>query len=247
MNNEKRVNEDNSFTKQTKSIFSVNSKKRKVIFQGECIMCHSVYPDLGKHIKIVHQNNLNKNKVNHLKYHCHKCDMTFDIKQQLLAHELSAHKPIYIYTCEHCLEDFSYSEHLEAHLETHFNDSMKYLCPYCDAGFPHSNGLRTHLVEHIEVNSTESSAFEIPSSQMEYSPTRSPEKLDELFAELDTISENVDDIYIEQVAGDNYQVRFAKNDDNNTSSSLDLLLNEDDHNIDIELNKWAYILFLNYT
>lgn len=217
---EKNIN-DNSFTKQTKPVLSssVNSKKRKVIFQGECIMCHLVFPDLGKHIKTVHQDNLNKNKV----------------KQKLHKHELPSHKPMYTYTCEHCLEDFSYRKHLEAHLETHFSGNMKYLCPYCDAGFPHSNGLRTHLVKHIDLNSTESSTFEIPSSQIEYSPTRPPEPLDQLFAELDNISENINDVCTEQVANDNYQVRF-ENDENNPSSPLDLLLNEN-HNIDIELNK----------
>lgn len=234
-------NDNNSFTKEIKPVFrsSVNPKKKKVIFQGECIMCHSVFPDLGKHIKTVHQNSLNQNKADHLDYHCYKCNMTFDIKQQLRAHELSAHKPVYTYTCEHCLEEFSYKEHLEAHLETHCNDSIKYLCPYCDAGFPHSNGLRAHLVKHIGLNGTESSAFEMPSSQIEYSPMRPPEQLDQLFAELDNISDNVHDVYIEKLADDNYQVGFkAKDNENNTKSPLDLLLNNE-HQIDVELKtKW---------
>lgn len=161
--------------------------------------------------------------------------MQFDIKQQLRAHEMSAHKPIGTYTCEHCFEDFPNKEQLETHIETHYNESMKYLCPYCDAGFPHSNGLRTHLIKHIGFNSPENnSTFEMPSSQTDYSPTRTPEHLDQLFAELDHISEEVDEVYIEQVSDDNYEVKFVKDNEDNTSLKLDSLL---DHKIDIELKK----------
>lgn len=197
-------------------------------------MCHSVFPDLDKHVRTVHQNDLNKKK--NLNYHCFKCNMEFDIKQQLRAHEMSAHKPIYAYTCEHCFDNFPNKEQLEIHIEAHYSDSMKYLCPYCDAGFPHSNGLRTHLIKHIGFNSAKSnSTLEIPSSQIDYSPTRTPEQLDQLFAEFDHISEEVDEVYVEEVADEDYEVKFEKDDEDTASSPLDSLL--DDHKIDIELNK----------
>lgn len=157
-------------------------------------MCHSVFPDLGKHIKTVHQNDLNKNKVN-----CFKCDMEFDTKQHLHAHELHVHRPIYSYTCEHCFKDFTHKKDLETHMETHYSVSKKYLCPYCDVGFSHSNGLRTHLVKHIGLSNLENSAFEVPECKIEYSPTRPPEQLDQLFEELNNISNDVDDAYSDQV------------------------------------------------
>jgi len=205
------IDDEYNFSKQSEPIFrsSVNPKKRKLIFQGECIMCHSVFPDLGKHLKTVHQNDLNKNKANNLKYHCYKCDLEFDIKQQLLAHEFSAHKQMYAYTCEHCFKYFNHKEDFQIHSETHFSETMKYLCPYCDAGFPYSNGLRTHLIKHIDLN-YDNSDFEIPASQIEFSPTRPPEQLDQLFAELSNISEDVNEVYIARVTDDNYQVQYSK-------------------------------------
>lgn len=215
----------------------VNPKKQKVIFQGECIMCHSVFPDLGKHLRTVHQSDLNKYKVNRLSYHCYKCNMEFDIKQQLRAHEMAAHNPTYTYTCEHCFKDFYYREDLEEHIETHCNDSMKYLCPYCDAGFPHSNGLRTHLVKHFGVNSPETSVLEILSNQIEYSPTRPPEQLDQLFAELDNMSENADEVYIEEVSDDNFHVKFTKDNEDNILSPLDMVTIEENHKANLNINK----------
>ncbi|XP_025417965.1 zinc finger protein 91-like isoform X3 [Sipha flava] len=234
--NEKFTNDTHDFNKQTKPILksSVNSKKRKVIFQGECIMCHSVFPDLGKHIRTVHQNDLNKNKGSHLQYNCFKCDMKFDTKQHLHAHDLHAHKPIYSHTCEHCYKDFTYKADLETHMETHFNDSKKYLCPYCDVGFSHSNGLRTHLVKHIGSSTPENSAFEIPDCKIEYSPTRPPEQLDQLFEELNNISNDVDDVYNDQVSDDNYRVKLA-NEETNKLSIINSLTTEN-LNIDKELN-----------
>lgn len=232
------VNDDYCATKQTNSILtsSVNSKKRKVIFQGECIMCHSVFQDLGKHIRTFHKSSMDKNIVHDLNYHCDKCDMDFDIKQQLRAHELSAHKPNDTYKCEHCFKDFTYRKDLEKHIETHYGDSMKYLCPYCDTGFPHSNGLRTHLVKHIGVSSPENMAIETPSNnKIEYSPTRPPEQLDELFAELDHISDDASIVYIEHDDEDNYRVRFSKDNDS-TSLPLDPLIDKDNQ-IDLVLNK----------
>lgn len=205
-------------------------------------MCHSVFPDLGKHLKIVHQNDLNKNKFNHLKYRCYKCDMEFNIKQQLLAHELSAHKNMYTFNCELCSKGFSHRESLETHIETHYSDGMKYLCPYCDAGFPHSNGLRTHLVKHIGFNSHENTTHELLTSPIEFSPSRSPEHLDQLFTELNHISEDTNKVFVEQVADDNCRVRFSMNNEeilDNTeiaSSPLDSLLNKSP-NINIDLNE----------
>lgn len=230
---------NNSVTKQIKPVFksTVNPKKRKVIFQGECIMCHIVFPDLGKHLKTVHQKDLNKYKVNHSSYNCDKCNMEFDIKQQLRAHELAAHNPTYTYTCEHCFRDFSFREDLEKHIETHYNDSMKYLCPYCDAGFPHSNGLRTHLVKHFGVNNLEPSGLEIPTNQMEYSPTRPPEQLDQLFADFNNISEDTNEVYIEQVANDNYRFMFTNDNEDKTLSSLEFVTVEENHTIDLEVKK----------
>lgn len=200
-------------------------------------MCHSVFPDLGKHISTVHQNNFNKNKLNRPNYQCHKCDMKFDIKQQLHAHKLSAHNSIDTNTYEHCFKDFAHREEIENNNETH-SDGMKYLCPYCDAGFSHSKGLKTHLVKHISLNNTENSSSEVQNSQIEYSPSRPPEQLDQLFEEINNISNDVDDVYIEQVTDDNYRVRFTNNneDNENISSPLDSLLDEDDK-IGIELNK----------
>lgn len=199
-------------------------------------MCHSVFPDLGKHLRTVHKSDLNKYKVNRSKFHCYKCNMEFDIKQQLRAHEMAAHNPTYIYTCEHCFKDFDYKEDLEEHSKTRCNISMKYLCPYCDVGFPHSNGLRTHLVKHFGINSPETSILEIPSNQIEYSPTRPSEQLDQLFAELDNTSENTDEVFIEEVSDDNFQLSFTK-DDEDMLSPLDLDTIEETHTIDLEINK----------
>lgn len=235
------VNDNTIVTKQTKSNFkpSVNPKKRKVIFQGECTMCHSVFPDLGKHIRTVHNNELNKNKVNkwvdNLKFHCYKCNMEFDIKQQLRAHELSAHKHTYEYNCDHCFKEFAFKEDLKTHVETHHNDSMKYLCPYCDAGFRYSNGLRTHLVKHISINNSDNSIIEIPDSPKELSSTRLPEHLNQLFTELDKVSEHADEIFIEQESDDNYRVDFRKDSEDNTSLQLNSLIDKN-HKIDSELN-----------
>lgn len=226
----------NEKVKPTKPNFK--TKKRKVIFQGECIMCHSVFPDLGKHIRTVHQNNFKKNKLNHLNYHCHKCDMEFEMKQQLRAHELSTHKPIDTNTYEHCFKDLPHKEEIENYSETHDSDSMKYLCPYCDAGFSHSKGLKTHLVKHMSFNNTENSISEVQSSQVEYSPSRPPEQLDQLFEEINNISNDVDNVYIERITDDNYRVRFKNNneDNENISSPLDPLIDED-NKIGIEFNK----------
>lgn len=198
-------------------------------------MCHSVFPDLGEHIKTVHQNDLIKNKVN--THCCTKCGMEFDIKQQLRAHELSAHKSACTYTCEYCLKYFLCKEDLDTHVELHYSDIMKYLCPYCDVGFPNSNGLRTHLINHIGYDSPEYSTPETPVHQIEYSPTRPPEQFEQLFYELDNVSEDVDDVYIEKVDEDNYQVSFVGDGEDNTSSQINLLINDDHTIIDTELNK----------
>ncbi|XP_022169112.1 zinc finger protein 2-like isoform X3 [Myzus persicae] len=229
------INSDKNVAKQTIPVIksTLNSKKNKVVFQGECIMCHSVFPDLGEHIRTVHQNDLAKNKVN--TFCCTTCGIEFDIKQQLRAHELSAHKSANVYTCEHCLKLFSCKEDLDTHIETHYSDIMKYLCPYCDAGFPNSNGLRTHLINHIGYDSPEYSTSETPVYQIEYSPTRPPEKLDQLISELDNVPEDIDDVYIEQVDDDNYQVSFRKGDEDNASSQINLLI-DDKHEVDTELN-----------
>lgn len=215
------TNDVHHVAKKTKPILksSVKSKKRKAIFQGECIMCHSVFPDLGKHIRTVHQNDLNINKVNNLQHNCFKSDMKFDAKHHLHSHDLNVHKPIYPHTCEHCFKDFAYKEDLETHMETHYSDSRKYLCPYCDIGFPHSNGLRTHLVKHIGFSGAENSTFEIPDCKIEYSPTRPPEQLDQLFEELNNISNDVDGVYNDQVL-----------------SAIDSI-NTEVQKVDIELNK----------
>lgn len=161
--------------------------------------------------------------------------MEFDIKQQLRAHELSAHKSACTYTCEYCLKYFLYKEDLDTHVESHYSDTMKYLCPYCDAGFPNSNGLRTHLINHIGYDSPEYSTPETPVYQIEYSPTRPPEQFDQLFSELDNVSDHVDDIFIEKVDDENYQVSFVKSDKDSASSQINLL-NDNDHTFDTELN-----------
>lgn len=241
LKSEKIISDDYCAAKQTKSILtsSVNSKKGKLIFQGECILCHSVFQDLGKHIRTFHHRIMNKNIVHDLNYHCNKCDMGFNIKQQLRAHELSAHKLNYTYNCEHCFKNFTHREDLERHIETHYSDSMKYLCPYCDTGFPHSNGLRTHLVKHIDFSNPENMAIELPANhKIEYSPTRPPEQLDELFAELDHISDDASSVYIEHDDEDNYRVRFSNDDDDSTSLPVDLPLDQDNKS-DLELNKWV--------
>jgi len=197
-------------------------------------MCHSVFPDLGEHLRTVHQNDLIKNKVN--THRCTKCGMEFDIKQQLRAHEFSAHKSASSHTCEYCLKYFVCTEDLDTHVESHYSDFMKYLCPYCDVGFPDSNGLRTHLINHIGYNSPDYSTPETPVSEIEYSPTRSPEQFEQLFSEFDNVSEDVDDVYIEQVDEDKYQVTFVEDGEDNASSQINLLI-DDDHTIDTELNK----------
>lgn len=198
-------------------------------------MCHLVFPDLGEHIRTVHRNDLTKNKVN--AHRCAKCGMEFDIKQQLRAHEFSAHTSAYTsYTCEHCLKYFLSKEDLETHIESHFSDIMKYLCPYCDAGFPNSNGLRTHLINHIGFDSPEYTTSETPVYQIEYSPTRPPEQFDQLFSELNNVSENIDEVYVEQVDDNNYQVSFLKDDDFKASSQTNLPI-DDSHEFDTELNK----------
>lgn len=230
----KSINNDKNIAKQTMPVIksTLNSKKNKVIFQGECIMCHSVFSDLGEHIRTVHQNNLSKYKANI--YCCTKCGMKFDVKQQLQAHELSAHKSAYTNTCEHCHKYFLCKEDLDTHIESH-SDIMKYLCPYCDAGFPNSNGLRTHLINHIGYDSPEYSTSETPVEPIEYSPTRPPEQFDRLFSEIDDVSEDVDDIYIELVDDNNYQVSFIKSNEDNASSQLNLRI-DDAHKIDTKLN-----------
>ncbi|KAF0759161.1 Uncharacterized protein FWK35_00013155 [Aphis craccivora] len=230
----KNIYNDKNISKQTIPVIksALNSKKNKVIFQGECIMCHSVFPDLGEHIRTVHHSDLTRNKVNI--HRCTICGMEFDIKQQLRAHELSAHKSTYTHTCEHCLKYFLCKEDLETHIESHCGD-MKYLCPYCDAGFPNSNGLRTHLISHIGFDSPEYSTSETPVNQIEYSPTRPPEKFDHLFSELDNVSEDGENVYIEQVDDNNYQVSFFKDNEDNASSQIDLLT-DDGYEIDTELN-----------
>lgn len=197
-------------------------------------MCHSVFPDLGKHIKTVHKNDLAKNKV--ISYCCTKCGMEFDIKQQLRAHELSAHKSSDTYTCEHCLKYFSNKQDLDTHIESHYSDLMKYLCPYCDTGFPNSNGLRTHLITHIGYDSPEYSTSETPIHQIEYSPTRPPEQFEQLFSELDNVSEDIDNVYIEQVDDSNYKVSFVKGDEDNASLQINLPI-DDGHEVDTEINK----------
>jgi len=201
-------------------------------------MCHSVFPDLGEHIRTVHHSDLTRNKVNI--HRCTICGMEFDIKQQLRAHELSAHKSTNTHTCEHCLKYFLCKEDLETHIESHCGD-MKYLCPYCDAGFSNSNGLRTHLISHIGFDSPEYSTSETPVNQIEYSPTRPPEQFDHLFSELDNISEDGDNVYIEQVDDNNYQVSFFKDNVDNASSQIDLLT-DDGYEIDTELNKLALFI-----
>lgn len=234
--NRNKIKDNTNVIKQSKPIWksSVNPKKQKVVFQGECIMCHSVFPDLGKHLRTVHQNDLIKNKINNRKYDCFKCDMKFYIKQQLIAHEMSAHKPTNTFVCEHCFKEFSHKEDLETHIESHFSDSMKYLCPYCDTGFPHSNGLRIHLTKHIDFNNSENSTIELSPSQIDYSPTRPPEHLDQLFEELTSITDDGDKIYVEQVADDNFQVRFSKDEDRIGNISKDSFV---DPAIDMDLNK----------
>lgn len=201
-------------------------------------MCHSVFPDLGEHIRTVHHSDLTRNKVNI--HRCTICGMEFDIKQQLRAHELSAHKSTYTHTCEHCFKYFLYKEDLETHIESHCGD-IKYLCPYCDAGFPNSNGLRTHLISHIGFDNPEYSTLETPVNQIEYSPTRPPEQFDRLFSELDNVSGDGDNVYIEQVYDNNYQVSFFKDNEDNASSQIDLLT-DDGYEIDTELNKLALFI-----
>jgi len=215
-----------------------NPKKRKVVFQGECIMCHSVFQDLGKHLKTVHKSDLYKNKVNHLEFCCRKCNMEFEIQSQLLAHDLSAHRHTYSYTCEHCSKDFSFRDDLETHIKIHHTSTIKYLCPYCDVGFSHSIGLRTHLTKHIGYNGIENTANELTASQIECSPKRPPEKLNQIFSELNHISLDDREIYVEEVKN-NYQVRFSK-DDNKSADISSLTLNSDinkDSTIDVDLNK----------
>jgi len=231
----KIINSDKNVAKQTIPVIksTLNSKKNKVVFQGECIMCHSVFPDLGEHIKTVHKNELAKNKV--ISYCCSKCGMEFDIKQQLQAHELSAHKSSDKYTCEHCLKYFMSTQDLDTHIESHYSD-LKYLCPYCDAGFPNSNGLRTHLINHNSYDSPEYSTSGTPVHQIEYSPTRPPEQFDQLFSELGNVSEDVDNVYIEQIDDNNYQVSFVKENEDNASLQINLPI-DDGHEVDTELNK----------
>ena len=169
------VNSDKNMVKQTIPVVKtkLNFKKKKVIFQGECIMCNLVFPDLGEHLRTVHKNDLIKNKVN---THCYtKCGMEFDTNQQLRAHEWSAHKAACTNTCEYCLK------YLDTCVKSHNSDIMKYLCPYCDAGFPNSNGLRTHLINHFGNNRPEYSTSETPIYQNEYSPTRPPKQFGKLF------------------------------------------------------------------
>lgn len=222
---------------QTKPNF--RSKKRKLIFQGECIMCHLVFPDLGKHLRTVHQSDFKKKKLNHLKYHCPKCNMKFDHQQQLKAHELSAHKLSDIHTCEYCFKDFNLKGELEEHIETHFNENMKYLCPYCDSGFSNSKGLKTHLVKHIGFNSSENSTSEVQDNQIEYSPTKPAEQLNHSFEDLNNISDDVHEVYVEKVTDDNYRVRFTNDheDNENISSPLEDSLMDEDDQINIKLNK----------
>lgn len=164
--------------------------------------------------------------------------MEFDDQQQLRAHELAAHKTInYTYNCEQCCQDFAYKEELEAHTETHYNENKKYLCPYCDAGFPYSNGLRNHLIKHIDLNNSEHSVTDTPTNQIEYSPIRSSEQFDQLFADLENISEDADDVYIEQdIEDDDYKVRFTKDIVKNTSLPLDSLV-DGDPKVEIGLNQ----------
>uniref|UniRef100_A0A2H8TK44 Zinc finger protein 26 n=1 Tax=Melanaphis sacchari TaxID=742174 RepID=A0A2H8TK44_9HEMI len=230
----KIIDNDKNIFKQTIPVIksTLNSKKNKVIFQGECIMCHSVFPDLGEHIRTVHLDELTRNKVNI--YRCTICGMEFNIKQHLRTHELSAHKSACTHTCEHCLKYFLCKEDLETHIESHYGD-MKYLCPYCDAGFPNSNGLRTHLINHIDFNNSEYSVSETPVNEMEYSPTRPPEQYDHFFPELDEHDEHVDDVYIEEVDDNSYQVSFVKDNEDKASSQINLLI-DDGHEIDTELN-----------
>ncbi|XP_050538043.1 putative zinc finger protein 66 isoform X2 [Daktulosphaira vitifoliae] len=188
----------------------VNIKKQKSVFKGECIMCHSIFPDLGKHIQTFHQNDLEKSSS----FQCLKCELKFDIEEHLQVHELSMHKYSNIYTCEHCFKDFSFKKDLEIHMESHnVYNNMKYLCPYCDAGFSQSIGLRSHLKKHIG-NNIEKPVFFTSSNQVENSPTR-PEHLDQLFAELDNISDNVNGVVVEQVTSNNYCVRFVDNESDN--------------------------------
>lgn len=199
-----------------------------------------MFSDLGKHIKTVHQTrqrDSNKNSVAQLDYICYACDMEFDDRQQLRAHELATHKTInYTYNCDQCCQDFTYKEELDAHIETHYNENKKYLCPYCDAGFPYSNGLRNHLVKHIDSNGSENSVTEIPTNKTEYSPIRSSEQFDQLFADLENIPKDADSVYIEHNVEDNYQVRFTADVVKNTSLPLGSLV-EEDPKVDIELNK----------
>ncbi|VVC26399.1 Hypothetical protein CINCED_3A013954 [Cinara cedri] len=237
----KKNNDNNKISKQIKPTTktTINPKRRKIVFQGECIICHLVFPDLGKHIRTVHQTHprdFNKNNINQLNFNCYSCDMEFDDQQQLRAHELAAHKSInYVYNCEQCCQDFLYKEELEAHIETHYNENKKYLCPYCDAGFPYSNGLKNHLVKHIDLNGSENSTSDVATNQIEHSPIRpiKSEQLDQLFADLEHISDDCDEVYVEQDVDDKYQVRFATNDV--VKSELDSLVDEDT-NVDIEFN-----------
>lgn len=219
---------------------SYKSKKQKPIFQGECIICHSVFSDLEKHIRTVHQDDFinTEDQRSDLNFHCYKCGMEFDIEQNLHAHILSAHESIDTYNCEHCFKDFDRREELDRHNETHHSNRMKYLCPYCDAGFPHSKGLKTHLIKHIGCNSPENSTSEVQDSQMEYSPTRPPEQLDQLFEELNNISDVVDEVYVKRSTDGNYRVRFTNDDEDNEniSSQMESIVNED-HKIDIAINK----------
>lgn len=163
--------------------------------------------------------------------------MGFDDRQQLRAHELAAHKTINdTYYCDQCCKDFTYKEELDAHVETHYNENQKYLCPYCDAGFPYSNGLRNHLVKHIESNGSDNSVTDISTNKIEYSPIRSSEQIDQLFADLENISEDANDVYTEHNVKDNYQVGFSTDVVKNTSLPLGSLVDKDPK-VDIELNK----------
>lgn len=231
---------------------------------GECIKCHSVFQDLAEHIKTVHKNDLNK----HTFHHCNKCVMEFDTQQQLRAHEMSAHKINYPHACEHCFQEFTYEEDLEIHSKSHIHDHMnysqnkdkkfshnsnymKYLCPYCDAGFPHSVGLRIHLNKHIGSNSTEIPVIEIPTNQIEYSPTRPLEQFDKLFTEINHVTENVDGVYINQGNNDYYQFMFLKQEQESELPS-DSFIDEDpkndleldeDSKMNIELNEYVHVFF----
>lgn len=195
-----------------------NPKEQKVVFQGECNVCNSVFQDLRKHVETVHKNNLCTNKDDHLEFYCQKCNIEFDIQSQFIAHNLSAHRDINSHIYEHCFKE-KFQEDLESDIEIHHN-TMKYLCPYCDVGFPHSNELISHMTIHIGLNAIENKVNVNKVEQQNYDTIRPPEQLNVLFNELNHILVDTIEDYVEEVANDNDQIMVLE--DNNKSADISL-------------------------